>query len=318
MERRKNGLNICPELFRILKYLPGTVSSAIGAFSQTLPDGGGYLSEIRLRAGAPVSVTYLDRNVCLFDGKTIVCSESEVAGTLQRLCEDSVHTYGETIKEGFVALENGYRIGVVGRAGSEKENIKSVYGISSLSIRIPHSVSDVSGEALQYVRSHGKINGTLFYSPPNVGKTTLIRDIAKSLSSGRFAHRVAIVDTRGEIYIKTVFENSIADVLSGYPRAKGIEIATRTMSPEVIICDEIGTLEEAKAILSAQNSGVPLIATAHADSFDRLMKRPNIKTLYDNGIFRYYIGISRAAGATRFAYDVIDTEMKERGNRCMA
>ena len=141
MERRKNGLNICPELFRILKYLTGTVSSAVGAFSQTLPDGGSYLSEIRLRAGAPVSVTYLDRNVCLFDGKPIVCSESEVAGTLQRLCEDSVHTYGETIKEGFVALENGYRIGVVGRAGSEKENIKSVYGISSLSIRIPHSVS---------------------------------------------------------------------------------------------------------------------------------------------------------------------------------
>lgn len=64
----------------------------------------------------------------------------------------------------------------------------------------------------------------------------------------------------------------------------------------MIICDEIGTLEEAKAILSAQNSGVPLIATAHADSFDRLMKRPNIKTLYDNGIFRYYIGISREAG----------------------
>lgn len=157
-----------------------------------------------------------------------------------------------------------------------------------------------------------------FYSPPNVGKTTLIRDIAKTLSSGKFAHRMAIVDTRGEIYIKTAFENSIADVLSGYPRAKGIEIATRTMSPEVIICDEIGTLEEAKAICPRKQrrsadwqrrTRIPLI---------RLMKRPNIKTLYDNGIFRYYIRISRAPGATQFVYDVIDTEMKERENRCMA
>ena len=86
--------------------------------------------------------------------------------------------------------------------------------------------------------------------------------------------------------MKEMFENNLVDVLRGYPRAKGIEIATRTLSPEVIFCDEIGSAEEAKAILSAQNSGVPLIATAHADSRETLFRRPNIRILYENEIFR--------------------------------
>ena len=301
-------MQICQELVRILKYLPAKVSSAVGGFAVSLLGDDRYLSEIRLRAGAPMSVTYLDRNIILFAGSPVICSEAEVTGTLQKLCEDSVHTYSETIREGFVSLENGYRIGVVGRTGVDGENVKSVYGISSLSIRIPHEVRGVASEAVKYVTAGGRVFSTLFYSPPNVGKTTLIRDIAHILSTGETARRVSIVDTRAEIYIRSMFADSIADVLTGYPRAKGIEIATRTMSPEAIVCDEICTLEEAKAILSAQNSGVPLIATAHADSFDRLMMRPNIKTLYDSHIFRYYIGLSRSSGSKRFLYTVSDTE----------
>ena len=122
---------------------------------------------------------------------------------------------------------------------------------------------------------------------------------------------MALIDTRGEIYIKSMFAESIVDVLHGYPRAKGIEIATRTLSPEVIFCDEIGSAEEAKAILSAANSGVPLIATAHAESFDTLLKRPNIRTLYDHHIFRYYIGLSRKDGSKQFSYDIYDTKKSE-------
>lgn len=301
-------MQVCPELLRILKYLPAKVSDAVGGFVSTISGADRYLSEIRLRAGAPMSVTYLDRNILSFGGRPVFCSESEVTGTLQRLCEDSVHTYSETIREGFVSLENGYRIGVVGRTGGDGESVKSVYGISSLSIRLPHAVPDVGAEAMRYVTAGGRLRSTLFYSPPNVGKTTLVRDIARLLSTGDAARRVAIVDTRAELYIQSMFADSIADVLTGYPRAKGIEIATRTMSPEIIVCDEIGSLEEAKAILSAQNSGVPLIATAHADSFDGLMKRPNIRTLYENHIFRYYIGLSRASGSKRFIYTVSDAE----------
>ncbi len=291
---------------RILKYLPQKAASAARLFAESLRGGEGHISEIRLRANAPMSLSYMNGNVFRFGGKTVVCDEFEVAETLQKLCEDSVHTYSETLKEGFVALENGYRIGVCGRAGALGESIKSVYGISSLSIRIPHPVRNIAREILPLLKKDGRVQSALFYSPPNIGKTTLIRDIASSMSSGAFPKRIALVDTRGELYMREMFSESLVDVLRGYPRAKGIEIATRTLSPEAIFCDEIGSAEEAKAILSAQNSGVPLIATAHAESREMLLRRPNIRLLYDSAIFRYYIGLSRAAGACRFDFDVFD------------
>jgi len=296
------------ELLRILKYLPPRVSRAVRSFAERPDVCESYISEIRLRADAPLSLSFGDRNVCRFGGQSVVCSEFELSETLQKLCEDSVHTYGESLKEGFVSLENGYRIGVCGRVGLSGEAIKSVYGISSLSIRIPHPVRGVSRRIANLLTKNGRMESALFYAPPNVGKTTLIRDLASSVSGGASPRRVALIDTRGELYMREMFEDRLVDVLRGYPRAKGIEIATRTLSPEVIFCDEIGSAEEARAILSAQNSGVPLIATAHAESKEALLRRPNIRMLYENGIFRYYIGISRGAEEGGFAFDIFDTE----------
>ncbi len=294
---------------RILKYLPPKVSDAVRGFGEELKGKTVWISEIRLRAHAPMSVSCMGKNIYRFQGKTVVCDESEVAQSLQKLCEDSVHTYSETLREGFVTLENGYRIGVCGRAGTAGDTIKSIYGISSLSIRIPHPIQGISGDILKLLIQNGRLQSALFYAPPNVGKTTLIRDIAASLSRGEAPKRVALIDTRGEIYMRELFAESLVDILRGYPRAKGIEIATRTLSPEVIFCDEIGSAEEARAILSAQNSGVPLIATAHADSKEALLRRPNIKMLYDSGIFRYYIGLSRNEGEKKFSFDVYEEAM---------
>ena len=294
------------EFLRILKYLPKKVSLAIHGFAEKLCGRENYISEIRLRVNAPVSLSYGDRNICLFEGKNILCNEFEVSETLQKLCEDSVHTYGETLKEGFVALENGYRIGVCGSAGLSGDSIKSIYGISSLSIRIPHPIQDVSQKLQTFLMRNDVVESALLYSPPNVGKTTLIRDIASSFSGGKYPKRVALIDTRGEIYMRKMFEGRLVDVLRGYPRAKGIEIATRTLSPEVIFCDEIGSAEEARAILSAQNSGVPLIATAHAENREALLRRPNIRMLYENGIFRYYIALKRKAEERNFTFEIFD------------
>lgn len=300
------------QLMKILKYMPRKVSNAIQNFAQLIAGQTCYISEIRLRADAPMSVTFEERNVMRFSGEFIICNEDEIAQTLQRLCEDSVHTYSESLKDGYVILENGYRIGVCGRVGLEGESIKSVYGMTSLSIRIPHPVSGISCDLMPYLyHKSGKIESILIYAIPNVGKTTLIRDIAARISSGTRARRTALIDTRGEIYMKSMFLESIVDVLHGYPRAKGIEIATRTLSPEVIFCDEIGSAEEARAILSAENSGVPLIATAHADTLETLLKRPNIRMLYEADVFRYYVGLSRKDGSKQFSYDIYDTKKSE-------
>ncbi len=105
-----------------------------------------------------------------------------------------------------------------------------------------------------------------------------------------------MIDTRGELYREDMFRDTIADIFTGYPKAAGIEIATRTMSPQYLICDEIGAREEARAIIEALHSGVPLLATAHAESFDELKKRPHIKMLLDTGVFERCMSVAEASG----------------------
>ena len=294
-------------LFRILKYLPDRVASAVLLFSRSVKERRLWISEIRLRADAPISLTYGERNIYCFGGEVVVCRENEIAETLQRLCGDSVHSYSETIKEGFISLENGCRVGVCGIVSLGDGAIKSVYRVLSLAIRIPHDVIGAAKSVMPILCGE-TVESALFYAPPNVGKTTLIRDLARTVSGGDAPRRIALIDTRGEIFVKEWFTCSLVDVLRGYPRAKGIEIATRTLSPEIILCDEIGSADESAAILSAQNSGVPLIATAHADSLETLLRRPNIKMLYDHRVFRYYIGISREAMRSDFVFDIYDAK----------
>jgi stage III sporulation protein AA len=262
-------------------------------------------TEIRLRANMPASVTCGDENIFDFGGNKIVFFEREISDIVSKLCEESVHTYGNTVNEGYIAMPEGLRIGVCGRGISENSRLLSVREITSVCIRIPHIIKGAATEILPVIFQKRKINSALIFSLPGVGKTTIIRDIAARLSCAA-KRRIAVVDSRGEIYIREIFSNSICDFLEGYPKGAGIEIATRTLSAEALVCDEIGD-GETEAILKAQNTGVPLIATSHGDSFPSVIMRPGMKKLYDAGVFRYYIGVSRVPGTERFYFDIHDS-----------
>ena len=261
------------------------------------------VTELRFRAGMPASVTYEERNITVFEGREIIFSENDLRAILSRLCEESVHTYGASINEGYVTLSGGVRVGVCGKAVSDGARVINVREVSSLAVRIPQALSGVCAEILPLIVKGQRIYSALFYSLPGAGKTTLIRDIAAKIGLKR---RVAVVDSRGEIYMREMFSRSICDFLEGYPKGAGIETATRTLSPELIICDEIGD-GEAEKIIAAQNTGVPLIATVHGGTLHALLQRPGIKKLYDAGVFRYYIGVSRASGAQEYCFEVKDT-----------
>lgn len=287
----KNG-NSIPDT--VLNMLPASLRGEILSASQ-----GRTVEEIRIRQGRYSSL------VC--DGKNIMLGALidtvTLSDILKRMCGGSLYAYSDTINKGYISLQDGIRVGVCGRAASEGDRIIGVYDISLLCIRIPHRSRSVGMEICKILNSLECGRGVLIYAPPGVGKTTLLRGIANIMASGDDAKRVVVIDTRGELSFCLDAKELCLDVLSGYPRRLGVEIATRTLNPQLIICDEIGDYEEAMALVASHNCGVPLIASAHAGSIDQLLSRTGIMLLHEAGIFGAYIGIKRD-GRGSFVYDI--------------
>jgi Uncharacterized protein conserved in bacteria len=282
-----------PALDIATAYVPKRISALI---ENGVWCGPAEIDEIRLRKNRPVSFTSRGRNIVT----DIICTPVELAETISKLCGGTLHAHSETIAYGYIAFGGGGRAGICGRAvggGQADSTITSIADIDALCIRVPRSVWGISARLCEYIASRNYMASVLVYSPPGGGKTTLLRDTAAALSRKPHSRRVAVIDTRGEIYREDMFRDSIADILTGYPKAAGIELATRTMSPQYIICDELGAQQgEAEAILSAQHTGVPLIASAHAATKDELTARPSVKLLLDAGIFDCCMSVAEVCG----------------------
>ncbi len=271
----------------MLKYLPPRVAEEILCFDELA-----LIDEIRLRCDGVCSLTVQGANRQLSSS----CAQEEMSEAVAAICGGSVHSHEDTMRRGFVTLPGGSRAGVCGTAVSERGEVAAVYRITSINIRVARSLKNVSAQLCSYMRRYSYAKGLLIYSPPGEGKTTLLSDAAASLSSPPHLRRVALIDSRGELYRRELFEHSIADVYTGYPKAAAIEAATRTMNPQLIVCDEIGTVEEAECILSLQNTGVPLLASAHGRDVASLLRRKGIAMLHRAGVFDCYVGIRRRSG----------------------
>ncbi len=257
-----------------------------------------------MRAHRRCSLVVSGRNVML----DTVLDRGEIESVLEGMCQGSLYAFSDTINQGFIALPDGVRVGVCGRAGCEGDRIIGIYEISSLSVRIPHKSRDIGDEVCSLLSEFSRVEGVLIYSPPGVGKTTLLRGVAKKLASGNWGGgreplRTVVIDTRGELAFSSEGEELCLDVLSGYPRRKGIEIATRCLNAEVIVCDEIGDYEEAMSLVASHNCGVPLIASAHAGNVEQLLSRTGLRLLHEAKIFGAYVGLRRDS-LNNFFYDV--------------
>ena len=156
-------------------------------------------------------------------------------------------------------------------------------------------------DELYRVFTAGIGSGMLIYSPPGVGKTTALRSLAANIGSGRWARRVAVIDERCEFIVED-YANSQVDILRGYRRRAGLEIATRTMSPDIVMIDELGG-DDAASVASVVRCGIPLIATAHAKSIDELYSKVSLAPLLSAGVFSVFVGISLDAGEYSLTVD---------------
>lgn len=284
----------------VMALLPPSVRKAILRVAAGSFHFEARLSEIRLRADRVCSLTLDGRNFPL----GVYVSQRELEQLLHECCKGSVYAYGESLREGYLHFR-GCRVGVAGRAVMEEGMVVGIDNVSSLVFRIPHRVAGAADVAVRVWRELGGKAGILVYAPPGVGKTTLLTDFAMQLSGGLHARRVAVVDCRGELGGQGWDKDALVDVLSEYPKAEGIEIATRTLSPEVIVCDEIGGYEEAQSILSVQSCGVPLVASAHGDSFLALRQRAPVRLLLECGIFGACLGIFKEGRRYEYKVDYI-------------
>lgn len=272
----------------LFRYLPIRISQAVHSLPTEIFEG---MNEIRIRKNAPLSVTVGARNIFLDESgkichisRAIKTDDREMREIISRLTNGSLYTYGEYIKNGFIPLPEGGRAGVCGKAVVSDGRITYFSEITSIDLRLHRFIPDFAAPLIDEYRKNGT-RGTIICSPPALGKTTFLRSTAYLLStgSGIKPKRVAVADERCEISVG-IERFGTLDILSGAPKAEAISILTRSMAPEIIICDEISG-SETDAVIEAQNTGVSLIASAHCHTPKELYKRGRLKALIDSGIF---------------------------------
>lgn len=270
------------------------------------------LQEIRLRVWEPLIVIYDNReffvgkngklNTCMNDTYTV--TQEDIRNTLDFISHYSLYAYEDEIRQGFITIQGGHRVGIAGKVVMENRGIKTIRHIASLNIRLSHQVKGCGMELLPMIHDGTGIRHTLIISPPRCGKTTLLRDLIRLLSDGTEESpgvTVGVVDERSEIgaCYQGVPQNDLGkrtDVLDCCPKAYGMLMLIRSMSPIVVAVDEIGSREDIEAIEYVMNAGCSILATVHGNSIEDIRNKPVLRRLVEERIFERYVVMNNKGG----------------------
>ncbi len=274
----------------ILKYLPNNIyiliTETIKQNPQTKIEENAI--EIRLRNNKPIIIKLPNLDIVIKYDVT----EKDILYTLEKLCENSIYAYKNQICQGFITIKGGHRVGITGSCVIENGKIINIKYISSLNFRIAREIKGCCNKILKDVINKDNIYTTLIVSPPGKGKTTMLRDLIRTISNGipeiNFRGKTCgVVDERGEIsaMYKGIAQNDVGirtDIIENINKAQGMQILIRSMSPEIIACDEIGTKEDVLAIKYAVTSGVKGIFTMHGAEMRDIRANKDINELIEN------------------------------------
>jgi stage III sporulation protein AA len=296
------------------------------------PDVQACLEEIRVRESRPFEITWGDRYSFLDERGQLVTQEAKAykptrqdcLTLLEMLTNHSLYTFEEELRRGYITIAGGHRVGLAGRTVLDQGHVKQIRDVSSFNIRIAREIQGVGQEVLPHLFDPPQISihHTLIISPPQQGKTTLIRDLARLISRGEWGanhlntagKKVGVVDERSELAacFKGVPRFDLGprtDVMDGCPKAEGMMMMIRSLSPDVLVVDEIGRPEDANAIHEAVHTGIRVIATAHGANYEDVRMRPVLKQLLEEGVFTRYVILHRTKGAPA-TFRILDRQGK--------
>lgn len=285
------------------------------------------LQEIRLRMNAPLLIIYANKEAFITEdakmvdnpSKAVQITKNEIRETMEYISNYSLYAFEEEIRQGFITINGGHRIGIAGKTIIEDDSIKGMKHISFINIRLAHQVKGCADPVIPYLINSwaNGIYHTLIISPPRCGKTTLLRDIIRQLSDGSNyldGMSVGVVDERSEIgacYMGTP-QNELGirtDILDCCPKAKGMMMLIRSMSPQIIAVDEIGSKEDLDAIDYVIGCGCKLIATVHGSSLEDIRSKPTLCELVKKKLFERYIILNNVTGVGHLK-EIYDSEGK--------
>lgn len=296
---------------RILACLSQRIQQALVKCSVRNQQG---LEEIRIRVERPIELRIHNRSVFLtpsghcspFAEEGMIATVEDGHKMMNLISRHSVYAIEEELRRGYITVSGGHRVGIAGRAVVDGGKVKFLKDIKSFNVRVAREMKGIANPIIAKLFADQKFKNTLIVSPPQCGKTTLLRDLIRLLSYGVKAHtihghKVGVVDERSELAscINGIPQHDLGprvDVLDACPKAEGMMMMIRSMSPEVLACDEIGSTQDTQSVLEALHAGVAILTTAHGSSIHDVKQRPSLRPLFEQPVFDRFLILSKRDG----------------------